>query len=197
VVDFGYTCQYFVRTAASAIHEAETTTSPENQTDEEHSMIPISKAPLALAAAFSGLLVAGTLQAAPALTPIDTLDKDNSGTVSEAEYNAGRKAQMENRARMGRPVQNPDLGPAFSDIDTNGDGEASLDEFRAMRMEIMARRQAALELARRERMRQMMQNMPPPPSPGMMQPRPGFDDMDANRDGVISRDEYNRGYPGR
>jgi hypothetical protein len=197
MVNFGYNQGYSVRQAMSALHEAETTTSPENQTDEEHSMIPITKAPLALAAAFSGLLVAGTLQAAPALTPIDTMDKDNSGTVSEAEFNAARKAQMENRARMGRPVQNPDLGPAFSDIDTNGDGEASLDEFRAMRMEIMARRQAALELARRERMRQMMQNMPPPPSPGMMQPRPSFDDLDTNRDGVISRDEYNRGYSGR
>lgn len=160
-------------------------------------MNPISKAPLALAAAFSGLLVAGTLQAAPALSPIDTLDKDNSGTVSEAEYNAGRKAQMENRARMGRPVQNPELGPEFSDIDTNGDGQATLDEFRAMRMEIMARRQAALELARRERMKQMMQNMPPPPSPGMMQPRPAFEELDINGDGVVSREEYIRFYSGR
>jgi hypothetical protein len=180
-----------------ALQETEMIYSPENQTDEEHSMNPITKAPLALAAAFSGLLVAGSLHAAPALSPVDTLDKDNSGTVSEAEFNAGRKAQMENRARMGRPVQNPDLGPEFSDIDTNGDGEATLDEFRAMRMEIMARRQAALELARRERMRQMMENMPPPPSPGMMQPRPGFDDLDANGDGVISREEYNRLYSGR
>lgn len=160
-------------------------------------MNPISKAPLALAAAFSAMLAAGSVQAAPVLTPVDTLDKDNSGTVSEAEYNAGRKAQMDNRARVGRPVRNPALGPEFGDIDTNGDGEATLEEFRAARMEIMARRQAALELARRERMKQMMEYMPPASRPDMMPPRPGFEQMDANGDGVISREEYNSFFSGR
>jgi hypothetical protein len=160
-------------------------------------MYSISKTPLALAAAFSLTLAAASLQAAPALTPIDTLDKDNSGTVNEAEFNAGRKAQIENRARMGRPISNPELGPTFSDIDADGDGEATLEEFRAARLEIMARRQAALELARRERMQQMMQRMPAPPTPGMMQPRPAFEEMDLNGDGIISRDEYNRFHAGR
>ena len=156
-----------------------------------------SKAPLLLAAAFSLTLAAASTQAAPALTAVDTLDKDNSGTVSEAEFNAGRKAQMENRARMGRPVSNPELGPTFSDIDADGDGEATLEEFRAARMEIMARRQAALDMARRERMQQMMQRMPAPPAPGMMQPRPAFEQIDTNGDGVISREEYNRFHAGR
>jgi hypothetical protein len=156
-------------------------------------MIPISRVPLA--AAITMALFAGGLQAAPVLTPVDTLDKDENGTVSQAEYEAGRKAHMENRARVGRPIRNPDAGPKFSDIDANGDGEATLDEFRAARMTIMAKRRAAIEMARRERMKQVMENMQDIPRPPMGPPP--FKAVDANGDGMISPVEYNNFFFGK
>jgi hypothetical protein len=93
--------------------------------------------------AASLLIFAGSLQAQPPMAPpIQMFDKDGNGTVSEEEFNQGRAERMAERAKSGRQMRNAGKGPQFSDIDVNGDGEATMDEFIAARRAMMEKRRA-------------------------------------------------------
>jgi hypothetical protein len=112
-----------------------------------------------LSAAMTGLFLAGILQAAqsPMPGPIEMFDKDGSGTVDEEEFNAGRAERMAKMAESGRPMRHAGQGPQFSDLDTDKDGEVTLEEF-------IAARRAMMEKRRAERMAwrsSMPRSMPP------------------------------------
>jgi Ca2+-binding EF-hand superfamily protein len=119
-----------------------------------------------LSAAMTGLFLAGILQAAqsPMPGPIEMFDKDGSGTVDEEEFNAGRAERMAKMAESGRPMRHAGQGPQFSDIDTDKNGEVTLEEFVEARRAMIERRRAE-RMARRSSM--------PAASPPMHQGYPG------------------------
>ena len=60
--------------------------------------------------------------------PFAAYDKDGNGVISEEEFNEVRDQRMAKRAAAGRPMQGAASAPAFSEFDTNGDGQLTEDE---------------------------------------------------------------------
>ena len=60
-----------------------------------------------------------------------SFDTDADGTLSSAEYYAGRSQRMAERAKQGGKMKNAGNMPTFEDIDTDGDGVLSREEFDA------------------------------------------------------------------
>ncbi len=106
--------------------------------------------------------------------PFAVYDKDDNGTISETEFNSVRGERMSQRAAEGRPMRNAGKGPAFSDFDSNGDGQLSQEELTAGQQKQMGARGG---------MR---------PSGGMGQGRnmPAFSDYDLDGNGVIAEQEF-------
>lgn len=56
-------------------------------------------------------------------------DRDANGVVDREEFSAAREARIEERIREERRLRNQNDAPAFGDIDSNGDGLLSPEEF--------------------------------------------------------------------
>ena len=63
----------------------------------------------------------------------EDFDTDGDGFVSEAEFNTLRSERIAARAAEGRQMKGVASAPAFSTIDSNGDGKLDLEEFTAGR----------------------------------------------------------------
>jgi hypothetical protein len=91
----------------------------------------ISMAFILGAVAFAGAVA----QAAdiPARGPVTfaAYDADGNGSISEQEFNAVRDQREAERAATGRPGFGAANAPAFSEVDTNGDGQISPAELSA------------------------------------------------------------------
>jgi Ca2+-binding EF-hand superfamily protein len=108
------------------------------------------------------------------------IDRDGNGFVSEEEFTAMNRERME--ARMAQLRARCDAASArmFSRLDTNSDGQLSLEE---------------LESGQRARMeRQRWRGMGYGPGKGrgtgMMRNRPAFTEFDLNADGEVTEEEF-------
>jgi hypothetical protein len=91
---------------------------------------------------------------------------------------------MQQRAAEGRPMRHAENAPTFADIDTDGDGRLTEGELKAMHEKRMAQRQG--------------QGMGQGKGHGGQHGKghggrgmASFDEIDANGDGCIDRDELN------
>jgi hypothetical protein len=129
-------------------------------------------------------------------------DTDKSGTISEEEFNTVRAARMEQMTRMGRRMPPWAQPPAFSEMDTDSDGELSTDEMATAmetRRAAMREKRRAMRESRRA-MRDSMMGQGPRRHPycqyhkgmgkGMIMQPPAFEDIDTNKDGMISPEEF-------
>lgn len=60
-------------------------------------------------------------------------DADADGKINEQEFNEGRARRMAERAQQGGQMRNAANAPTFAQIDGNGDGVITPDEFAAHR----------------------------------------------------------------
>ncbi|OOZ42873.1 EF-hand domain-containing protein [Solemya elarraichensis gill symbiont] len=123
-------------------------------------------------------------------------DTDESGTISEEEFNTGRAARIEKMARMGRRMRNMGQAPMFSDMDTDSDGELSADEMKAA-MEAHRTKRRAMRESRRAMRGPMMEHgsgrhpyCKHHKGKGKHMQPPAFEDIDTNKDGMISPEEF-------
>jgi Ca2+-binding EF-hand superfamily protein len=136
--------------------------------------------PLGLVIAFGTSIVPMTVQSEeiPARGPIPfaAYDKDGNNLISEEEFYAVRGERMAKRAAEGRLMRGAANAPAFSQFDTNSDGQLTADE-------LTAGQQAQMQKRRGMGMGQ---------GRGMGRGRnmPVFSDFDLNGDGNIVEKEF-------
>ena len=75
---------------------------------------------------FGSILMAGGVQNMPTF---ESFDVDKDGKVTQSEFEHVRAKRMQERAEEGRMMKNAANAPAFSDIDTNGNGYMEKNEF--------------------------------------------------------------------
>lgn len=63
----------------------------------------------------------------PAFTDYDL---NGDGKLLESEFNEARNIRISAKKEQGYQMRNQDNAPSFSEIDTDGNGEISIDEFR-------------------------------------------------------------------
>lgn len=113
--------------------------------------------------------------------PFSVFDMDESGFVSESEFDSVRAQRMAARASEGRKMHCAASAPAFSELDTDGDGQLSQEELIAGQQAHIAECKAMGQGAGR----------------GDRGNLPAFSDFDSDGDGVINETEFNEGHDRR
>jgi len=111
--------------------------------------------------------------------PFSFHDKDGNGLVSEEEFNTVRMERMASRASEGRPMRGVASAPAFSEFDTNGDGQLTHGEL------------AVGQKAQMEKHRGMDQGHGMGKGKRMGRNMPSFSECDLDGDGRILENEFN------
>jgi len=108
--------------------------------------------------------------------PFAAYDKDGNNLISEEEFYTVRKQRMAKHAAEGRPMRGAVNAPAFSQFDTNNDGQLTAEELAAgQQAQMQKRRGMGMGQGRgRGRGRNM----------------PVFSDFDLNGDGNIVEKEF-------
>lgn len=109
--------------------------------------------------------------------PFAVYDRDNNGTISEAEFNSIREERISQRMAAGRPMRGMANAPSFSMLDQNSDGQLSKEELIAGQKAQMKKRQGSGQGGGRGMGMGMRNNMP------------SFSDLDLNGDGRILEKE--------
>jgi len=110
-------------------------------------------------------------------------DLNNDGKITESELEEARTKRMNEKAKEGKMLRNAGNAPAFSQMDKNNDGSLNREEF---------------QLHQTEQMKKWNKGNCPSncfgmgkgQGKGMMQNMPTFAEIDTNKDGMISQEEF-------
>ena len=119
------------------------------------------------------------------LPTFEQYDLNNDGKITQSELEEARAKRMSQKAKDGKMLRNAGNAPAFTDMDKNNDGSLNQEEFRLHQTEQMKKWNKG--------------NCATGNCPGMGQGKgmmknagnaPTFADIDTNKDGIISQDEF-------
>lgn len=108
-------------------------------------------------------------------------DLNSDGKITQSELDEARAKRMSQKAKEGKMLRNAGKAPAFSDMDKNKDGSLSPEEFQQHQMEQM----------KQWKMQKNSENCPSSGmGQGMRRNQSSFTEIDTNKDGVISQEEF-------
>jgi len=114
-------------------------------------------------------------------------DLNNDGKITQSELEEARAKRMSQKAQEGKMLRNAGNAPAFTDMDKNNDGSLNQEEFRLHQTEQMKK------WNKRNCATGNCPGMGMGQGKGMMKNAgnaPTFTDIDTNKDGVISQEEF-------
>jgi len=117
------------------------------------------------------------------LPTFEQFDLNNDGKITQSEMEEARAKRMSQKAKEGKMLRNAGNAPAFADMDKNNDGSLNQEEFRLHQAEQMKKGNKG----------NCATGNCPSPGKGMMGnagKAPTFSDIDTNKDGVISQEEF-------
>jgi len=111
-------------------------------------------------------------------------DLNNDGKITESELKEAREKRMSQKAKEGKMLRHAKNAPAFADMDKNKDGALDREEFRLHQEEEMKKwkkRHCACDCPA---------GMGQGVGKGMGRNAVNFADIDTNKDGMISKEEF-------
>jgi len=117
------------------------------------------------------------------LPTFEEYDLNNDGKITQNELEEARAKRMNEKAKEGKMLRNAANAPAFSEMDKNNDGSLNREEFQLHQTEQMKKWNKA--------------NCPgnclgagKGQGNGIMKNAPTFAEIDTNKDGMISQEEF-------
>lgn len=111
-------------------------------------------------------------------------DLNNDGKITQNELEEARAKRMSEKAKEGKMLRNAGNAPAFSQMDKNNDGSLNREEFQQHQSEQMKKwnkgncPENCIGMGKGGQGKGMMKNMPT------------FGEIDTNKDGMISQEEF-------